>query len=64
MRLFLQQWLDDLIKSQDYPGFLSFVPKVLLAVAIPALDSAYQNVAVWLNDKGMVPRQKKPNKLK
>ena len=37
---------------QGYPEFLRFGPKILLAVVIPALDSVYNNIAVWLNDMG------------
>ena len=28
------------------------MPKVLLACAIPVLDSIYNNIAIWLNDMG------------
>ena len=50
--LVLQQWWDVVIKSNDYPSFLSFIPKVLLAVIIPVLDTGYNEIAVWLNDMG------------
>ena len=41
-----------MIKSNDYPSFLSFIPKILLAVIIPVLDTGYNEIAVWLNDMG------------
>ena len=41
-----------MIKSNDYPSFLSFIPKVLLAIIIPVLDTGYNEIAVWLNDMG------------
>jgi hypothetical protein len=28
------------------------LPKILLACVIPALDSVYSRVAIWLNDMG------------
>ena len=49
---FFQQWWDVVIKANEYPAFLSFLPKVLLAVIIPILDSVYNEIAVWLNDMG------------
>ncbi len=48
----LQQFVDLLIKEQNYPGFIKFAPKILLAVAIPSLDGIYQKIAIWLNDQG------------
>ena len=33
-------------------SFLSYGPKILLAIVIPILDSMYNNIAVWLNDMG------------
>ncbi len=32
--------------------FLSYLPKILLAVVIPMLDGMYNNIAIWLNDMG------------
>ena len=32
--------------------FLSYGPKILLAVIIPVFDDLYHKVAVWLNDMG------------
>ncbi len=53
----LQQWWDGVIAARGYFEFLSFGPKILLAVAIPVLDSAYSVVALWLNDKGNVVKR-------
>ena len=33
-------------------SFLSYGPKILLAIVIPVFDSLYNNIAVWLNDMG------------
>ena len=49
---FPQQWWDMVIKEKGYFTFLSFLPKVLLAIIIPVLDSVYNEIAVWLNDMG------------
>ena len=35
--------------------FLSYGPKILLAVIIPVFDDLYHKVAVWLNDMGESP---------
>ena len=48
----LQQWIDALIKESQYMQFLSYMPKVLLAVIIPVFDDLYKKVAIWLNDMG------------
>ena len=48
----LQQWWDIVIKEKGYLSFLSYLPKILLAVVIPILDSIYNEIAIWLNDKG------------
>ena len=47
-----QQWWDTVIKEKGYFSFLSYLPKILLAVVIPVLDSIYNNIAFWLNDMG------------
>ncbi|XP_022235888.1 anoctamin-8-like, partial [Limulus polyphemus] len=47
----LQTWWDKKIKQLDYPFWLTFVPKVLLALVINVLDSVYYRIAHWLNDK-------------
>ncbi len=41
-----------MISSNGYFHFLTFLPKILLAVAIPALDAVYSKIAAWLNDMG------------
>lgn len=48
----LQQWWDIVIKEKGYVSFLSYLPKVLLAIVIPILDSVYNKIAFWLNDMG------------
>ena len=47
-----QQWIDGLILESQYMQFLSYGPKILLAVIIPVFDDLYHKVAVWLNDMG------------
>jgi len=51
----LQDWWDARLESGGYGFWLSYVPKVLLAVVIALMDEAYFKVAVWLNDLGMCP---------
>lgn len=53
----LQQWWDIVIKEKGYVSFLSYGPKVLLAIVIPILDSVYNNIAIWLNNKGKFCRK-------
>lgn len=40
-------------------SFLKAAPKILLGIVIPILDGFYNDIAIWLNDKGkwalMVP---------
>ena len=43
-----------MIETKGYFRFLSFLPKVLLAIIIPILDNIYNEVALWLNDMGNV----------
>ena len=50
--LMFQQWVDSVIADRQYVQFLSYVPKVLLALIIPMFDDVYHKVAVWLNDMG------------
>ena len=52
--IILQQWWDGVIETKGYFRFLSFLPKVLLAIIIPILDNIYNEVALWLNDMGNV----------
>ena len=54
IHLIFQQWWDGVIQSKGYFHFLSFLPKVLLAIIIPILDNVYQEIAVWLNDMGKI----------
>ena len=42
--------------ANEYFDFLKFLPKILLAVTIPVLDSLYNNIATWLNDMGKMKR--------
>jgi len=46
----LQQWVDSAIQDSQYLQFLSYIPKILLAIIIPIFDDFYHKVAVWLND--------------
>ncbi|CAK9797622.1 Ano8, partial [Anthophora quadrimaculata] len=46
----IQDWWDARLESRGYGFWLSYVPKVLLAVVIALMDEAYFKVAVWLND--------------
>ena len=47
-----QQWWDIVIREKGYMSFLSYLPKIMLAIVIPVLDSFYNKVAFWLNDMG------------
>lgn len=47
----LQTWWDDRILRLHYPFWLSYVPKVLLALVISVLDGFYQRIAIWLNNQ-------------
>ena len=47
-----QQWWDSVITRKSYFAFLSYLPKILLAFVIPALDGVYSKIAFWLNDMG------------
>ncbi|KAK3856827.1 hypothetical protein Pcinc_036878, partial [Petrolisthes cinctipes] len=46
----LQDLCDAFISAHEYTFYLSYAPKVLMALAISAFDEAYTKVAVWLND--------------
>ncbi|XP_016840084.1 anoctamin-8 isoform X4 [Nasonia vitripennis] len=46
----IQDWWDGRLEAAGYGFWLSYVPKVLLAVVIALMDEAYFKVAVWLND--------------
>ena len=47
-----QDWWDGRLEAAGYGFWLSYVPKVLLAIVIALMDEAYFKVAVWLNDLG------------
>ncbi|XP_013784235.2 anoctamin-8-like isoform X2 [Limulus polyphemus] len=47
----LQTWWDKKIRQFDYPFWLTFLPKIFLALVINVLDSVYYRIAHWLNDK-------------
>ncbi|KAK0169080.1 hypothetical protein PV327_002826 [Microctonus hyperodae] len=46
----IQDWWDARLESAGYGFWLSYVPKVLLAIVIALMDEAYFKIAVWLND--------------
>ncbi|XP_076622385.1 anoctamin 8 white walker isoform X3 [Colletes latitarsis] len=46
----IQDWWDAGLESGGYGFWLSYMPKILLAVVIALMDEAYFKVAVWLND--------------
>ncbi|XP_063988915.1 anoctamin-8 isoform X4 [Diachasmimorpha longicaudata] len=46
----IQDWWDARLEAAGYGFWLSYVPKVLLAVVIAVMDEAYFKIAVWLND--------------
>ena len=58
---FFQRWVDSLIKEHEYIQFLSYIPKILLAIIIPIFDDLYHKVAVWLNDLGELNNSLKNN---
>ncbi|CAH1797947.1 unnamed protein product [Owenia fusiformis] len=46
----LQEWVNGKIAQGEYPAFLRFIPKILLAVSIGIQDDIYKRIATWLND--------------
>ncbi|XP_057333098.1 anoctamin-8 isoform X3 [Microplitis mediator] len=46
----IQDWWDAKLEAAGYGFWLSYVPKVLLAIVIAVMDEAYFKIAVWLND--------------
>ncbi|XP_066983808.1 anoctamin-10-like isoform X8 [Macrobrachium rosenbergii] len=46
----LQDLCDAFISAHDYSFYLSYAPKILMALTISAFDEGYTKVAVWLND--------------
>ncbi|XP_018328855.1 anoctamin-8 [Agrilus planipennis] len=47
----IQDWWDSHLESREFPLWLGYVPKVMLAIVISLMDEAYFKVALWLNDK-------------
>ena len=47
-----QDWCDTWVTEHELPAFLSWGPKMLMAVSISVLDEVYTRVAIWLNDQG------------
>ncbi|KAG1709819.1 Anoctamin-8 [Nymphon striatum] len=47
----LQVWWDHKVKTLQYPFWLTFFPKILLALAINFMDGIYNKIAHWLNDQ-------------
>ncbi|VDI37868.1 anoctamin-8 [Mytilus galloprovincialis] len=45
-----QEWINRKVALDSYPGFLTFVPKILLAICIGISDEIYKKIAFWLND--------------
>ncbi|KAK0174148.1 hypothetical protein PV328_007257 [Microctonus aethiopoides] len=50
IRYCITDWWDARLESAGYGFWLSYVPKVLLAIVIALMDEAYFKIAVWLND--------------
>ncbi|KAG0713299.1 Anoctamin-8 [Chionoecetes opilio] len=46
----LQDLCDAFITEHEYTFYLSYAPKVLMALTISAFDEGYTKLAVWLND--------------
>ncbi|XP_071516788.1 anoctamin-10 isoform X3 [Panulirus ornatus] len=46
----LQDMCDAFISAHEYTFYLSYAPKILMALTISAFDEGYTKVAVWLND--------------
>ncbi|XP_050715998.1 anoctamin-8-like isoform X3 [Eriocheir sinensis] len=46
----LQDLCDAFITEHEYTFYLSYAPKVLMALSISAFDEGYTKLAVWLND--------------
>uniref|UniRef100_A0A0K2T7S2 Anoctamin n=1 Tax=Lepeophtheirus salmonis TaxID=72036 RepID=A0A0K2T7S2_LEPSM len=47
----LQQWFDATFSDEGTQGFLLYIPKILLAIIIPIMDTIYYKIAYWLNDQ-------------
>jgi hypothetical protein len=56
--LFISPVLSELCQIWRIPFIpCSYGPKIMLAVVIPALDSVYSKIAIWLNDKGRIKKK-------
>ncbi|XP_023320321.1 anoctamin-8 isoform X1 [Eurytemora carolleeae] len=51
LMLEFQEWMDRLIDEHELISVLRYLPKILLAIVIPLLDSIYNSVAIWLNEQ-------------
>ncbi|ESO88117.1 hypothetical protein LOTGIDRAFT_126614, partial [Lottia gigantea] len=47
----LQEWINALVLAGRIPGFIKFLPKIMLALSIGVLDDIYKKIAYWLNDQ-------------
>ncbi|KAK9876156.1 hypothetical protein WA026_011272 [Henosepilachna vigintioctopunctata] len=47
----IQDWWDGFLRSRNFPLWLGYLPKIMLAIVISLMDDAYFKVAIWLNDK-------------
>jgi len=47
-----QDWWDFYIETNEYPTYLSYIPRIMLALIITVLDDIYSVIAIWLNDCG------------
>jgi len=47
-----QDWWDLYIETNEYPTYLSYIPRIMLALIIAVLDDIYSVIAIWLNDSG------------
>ncbi|XP_052102475.1 anoctamin-8-like isoform X4 [Mytilus californianus] len=45
-----QEWINRKVAVDSYPGFLTVIPKILLAICIGISDEIYKKIAFWLND--------------
>ncbi|CAC5414383.1 ANO8 [Mytilus coruscus] len=45
-----QEWINRKVVVDSYPGFLTVIPKILLAICIGISDEIYKKIAFWLND--------------
>ncbi|CAH1714513.1 unnamed protein product [Aphis gossypii] len=50
LQIKFQDWWDLYIETNEYPTYLSYISKIMLALIIAVLDDIYNIIAVWLND--------------